>query len=87
MQSNLVKIVPPVLAALKEMESSFGPAYKEVEDRIGEFGDLEKFDLRYSDPENPVRKNFHESIYLEFLQQLQHQLTSAGALSWRIFHD
>jgi hypothetical protein len=51
--------------------------YSEVETRISEFGDLSdvKLKLLYSHEENPVRNNFHKSVYLHFLFHLQKQLT------------
>jgi hypothetical protein len=56
---------------MKNLETAPGPAYLELEERLGPHGDVCDVDLRYNHPENSVRKGFHGSIYLAYLRKLQ----------------
>jgi hypothetical protein len=73
--TTLVKLVPPVLAALSDLKTSFGPAYIELPERLALHGDLHGIRLRYAHPDNPVRKNFHRGVYLRYLDSLVEHIT------------
>jgi hypothetical protein len=67
--TSLVHLVPPVLRVLKDMETMPGPAYKELEERLGEHGDLHGIKLKYMHPDNPIRQAFHGGTYLAYLRR------------------
>jgi hypothetical protein len=67
--TNLVHLVPSVLAVLQDLEIVPEPAYSELEERLGLHGDLAGINLRYNHADNNVRANYHGSLYLAYLRR------------------